>query len=251
MTQEPRHQFAHERKDVLLDIQGVIKLGESAREFSSYLEKVLNDETGPVMINFESINYMDSTGLGELIEGAMQHAPQPDRHSICSAFCSTLPGLQALCRPEHLLHHGLGTLLRRFFQQVALVDPRRQLAGGLLEHGGLGRVTREAGQVGRLDALRVGGQLVRRAHLHRGRAARGEHPRVLAEVTLQREDPDGGAPAHQPRSASRCASASGIDGRSLLPDLGSPTGRPLRSRRELARDPTPAPVRRETRLIGR
>ena len=51
----------------VLDIQGVIKLGESAREFSSYLEKVLNEETGPVMINFESINYMDSTGLGELI----------------------------------------------------------------------------------------------------------------------------------------------------------------------------------------
>lgn len=51
----------------LLDIQGVIKLGESAREFSSYLEKVLNDETGPVLINFEGINYMDSTGLGELI----------------------------------------------------------------------------------------------------------------------------------------------------------------------------------------
>jgi len=51
----------------ILDIQGVIKLGESAREFSSYLEKVLNDDTGPVLINFESINYMDSTGLGELI----------------------------------------------------------------------------------------------------------------------------------------------------------------------------------------
>lgn len=51
----------------LLDIQGVIKLGESAREFSSYLEKVLQDETGPVVINFEGINYMDSTGLGELI----------------------------------------------------------------------------------------------------------------------------------------------------------------------------------------
>ena len=51
----------------ILDIQGVIKLGESAREFSSFLEKVLNDDTGPVMINFEAINYMDSTGLGELI----------------------------------------------------------------------------------------------------------------------------------------------------------------------------------------
>ena len=51
----------------LLEIQGVIKLGESAREFSSYLEKVLNEETGPVLINFAGINYMDSTGLGELI----------------------------------------------------------------------------------------------------------------------------------------------------------------------------------------
>ncbi|MFZ2489842.1 MAG: STAS domain-containing protein [Thermoanaerobaculia bacterium] len=51
----------------VLDIQGVIKLGESAKEFSSYLEKVLTDEVGPVMINFEGINYMDSTGLGELI----------------------------------------------------------------------------------------------------------------------------------------------------------------------------------------
>jgi len=51
----------------VLDIQGVIKLGESARDFSSYLENVLTEETGPVMINFEGINYMDSTGLGELI----------------------------------------------------------------------------------------------------------------------------------------------------------------------------------------
>lgn len=50
-----------------LDIQGVIKLGESAREFSGYLEQILVEETGPVLINFEGINYMDSTGLGELI----------------------------------------------------------------------------------------------------------------------------------------------------------------------------------------
>lgn len=62
----------------LLDIQGVIKLGESAREFSSYLEKVLNEETGPVLINFEGINYMDSTGLGELI-GYLQKFEDRDR----------------------------------------------------------------------------------------------------------------------------------------------------------------------------
>ncbi len=51
----------------VLDIQGVIKLGESAREFSGFLEKVLVEDEGPVLINFEGINYMDSTGLGELI----------------------------------------------------------------------------------------------------------------------------------------------------------------------------------------
>ena len=51
----------------ILDIQGVVKLGESAREFSESLDAVLHEESGPVMINFEGINYMDSTGLGELI----------------------------------------------------------------------------------------------------------------------------------------------------------------------------------------
>src|SRR5687767_2718860 len=62
----------------VLDIQGVIKLGESAREFSSYLEKILTEETGPVLINFEGINYMDSTGLGELI-GYLQKFEDRDR----------------------------------------------------------------------------------------------------------------------------------------------------------------------------
>ncbi|HVR44757.1 MAG TPA: STAS domain-containing protein [Thermoanaerobaculia bacterium] len=51
----------------VLEVEGVIKLGESAREFSGFLEKVLTEEQGPVLINFEGINYMDSTGLGELI----------------------------------------------------------------------------------------------------------------------------------------------------------------------------------------
>jgi anti-anti-sigma factor len=70
-----------------LDIQGVIKLGESAREFSGYLDKVLNDESGPVLINFEGINYMDSTGLGELI-GYLQKFEDRQRK-------------MALLRPNH------------------------------------------------------------------------------------------------------------------------------------------------------
>ena len=61
-----------------IDVQGVIKLGESAQQFSEYLEKVLNDDTGPVLVNFEGIDYLDSTGLGELI-GYLQKFEDRDR----------------------------------------------------------------------------------------------------------------------------------------------------------------------------
>src|SRR5438105_14220496 len=75
----------------ILDIQGVIKLGESAREFSSYLEKVLNDDTGPVMINVEAINYMDSTGLGELIGYLQKFADRQRRTPLVKASHRILP----------------------------------------------------------------------------------------------------------------------------------------------------------------
>ncbi len=52
---------------VILRIQGVVKLGESARQFSDFLEKVLNDDQGSVLLDFEKIDTLDSTGLGELI----------------------------------------------------------------------------------------------------------------------------------------------------------------------------------------
>jgi len=53
---------------VILDITGEIRLGESAEEFSRVLETVLQDAavTG-VILGMENINYMDSTGLGELV----------------------------------------------------------------------------------------------------------------------------------------------------------------------------------------
>ncbi|MCC6131554.1 MAG: STAS domain-containing protein [Acidobacteria bacterium] len=52
---------------VILRIQGVVKLGESARQFSDFLEKILNEDHGPVLLDFEKIDTLDSTGLGELI----------------------------------------------------------------------------------------------------------------------------------------------------------------------------------------
>jgi anti-sigma B factor antagonist len=51
----------------LLDIEGVIKLGESAQFFAQTLERALSDEEGHVIVDFTRINYIDSTGIGELV----------------------------------------------------------------------------------------------------------------------------------------------------------------------------------------
>lgn len=51
----------------LLDVEGVIKLGESAQFFAQTLERTLSDDVGHVIIDFSKINYIDSTGIGELV----------------------------------------------------------------------------------------------------------------------------------------------------------------------------------------
>ena len=51
----------------LLVVEGVIKLGESAQFFAQTLDRALADDEGHVVIDFSRINYMDSTGIGELV----------------------------------------------------------------------------------------------------------------------------------------------------------------------------------------
>src|SRR4030095_8878198 len=51
----------------LLRLEGVIKLGESAEFLSGTLERSLAEESGHVLIDFSAINYIDSTGIGELV----------------------------------------------------------------------------------------------------------------------------------------------------------------------------------------
>ena len=51
----------------LLSVEGVIKLGESAEFFARTLERALDEEEGNVLIDFSGINYIDSTGIGELV----------------------------------------------------------------------------------------------------------------------------------------------------------------------------------------
>lgn len=51
----------------VLNVEGVIKLGESAQFFAQTLERSLDHDQGHVIIDFSRINYIDSTGIGELV----------------------------------------------------------------------------------------------------------------------------------------------------------------------------------------
>ena len=51
----------------VLYVEGLIELGESAEFFSSALENVLKNENTNVIIDFTKIDYIDSTGIGELV----------------------------------------------------------------------------------------------------------------------------------------------------------------------------------------
>lgn len=48
-------------------VEGIIKLGESARFFADALKKVFEEESGHVILDLAGINQMDSTGIGELV----------------------------------------------------------------------------------------------------------------------------------------------------------------------------------------
>lgn len=52
---------------ILLQVEGVIRLGESAEFFAQTLERALGDDRGHVVVDLSKINYIDSTGIGELV----------------------------------------------------------------------------------------------------------------------------------------------------------------------------------------
>ncbi len=51
----------------ILSVEGVIKLGQSAQFFAEALKKALAEDLGNVLVDLRSINYIDSTGIGELV----------------------------------------------------------------------------------------------------------------------------------------------------------------------------------------
>ena len=57
----------HTESFTVLYVEGLIKLGESAEFFSAALENVLKNESTNVIVDFTKIDYIDSTGIGELV----------------------------------------------------------------------------------------------------------------------------------------------------------------------------------------
>jgi anti-sigma B factor antagonist len=62
----------------LVTLEGVIALGESAREFSRYLQELLETQSTSVLIDLSGIDHVDSTGLGELV-GYLQRFSEQGR----------------------------------------------------------------------------------------------------------------------------------------------------------------------------
>lgn len=52
---------------VLLSVEGIIKLGQSAEFLVQSLERTLEKDEGHVLLDLSKINYIDSTGIGELV----------------------------------------------------------------------------------------------------------------------------------------------------------------------------------------
>jgi anti-sigma B factor antagonist len=78
----------------IVEVSGTVRLGESARQFTSELQRVLGDTDGGAVIDFTRIDYLDSTGIGELV-GYLQKFTKSGRRL-------------ALFRP----HHRLEALLK-------------------------------------------------------------------------------------------------------------------------------------------
>ncbi len=51
----------------VLRVEGIVKLGESAEFLAQTLRRTLEQEEGNVMLDLSQINYIDSTGIGELV----------------------------------------------------------------------------------------------------------------------------------------------------------------------------------------
>jgi len=78
----------------ILEVEGTVRLGESAQQFAGELQSIFENTRGGVVVDFAHIDYLDSTGIGELV-GYLQKFTRANRRV-------------ALFRP----HHRMESLLK-------------------------------------------------------------------------------------------------------------------------------------------
>lgn len=66
MSLEIKSSFDHEKNQWKMEVSGEIDIS-SARDFREALEKVYTDKKNDIILHFEQLNYIDSTGLGVII----------------------------------------------------------------------------------------------------------------------------------------------------------------------------------------
>jgi len=54
---------------VILDLEGRLVAGDGDRELAVVLEELLDGGTDAILVNFEKVRTMDSSGIGELVAG--------------------------------------------------------------------------------------------------------------------------------------------------------------------------------------
>ncbi|MCS7183220.1 MAG: STAS domain-containing protein [Thermoanaerobaculum sp.] len=62
----------------VLEVAGNVKLGESARQLAAEMEQIFQETTGGLLLDVARIDYVDSTGIGELV-GYLQKFTQAGR----------------------------------------------------------------------------------------------------------------------------------------------------------------------------
>jgi len=62
----------------VLDVKGNIRLGESAQQFAAELQRLFDETRGGVVLDVAEIDYLDSTGIGEMV-GYLQKFSKANR----------------------------------------------------------------------------------------------------------------------------------------------------------------------------
>lgn len=67
-----------ENNVTVLEVAGNVRLGESARQLAAEMEKVFQETASGLLLDVARIDYVDSTGIGELV-GYLQKFTQAGR----------------------------------------------------------------------------------------------------------------------------------------------------------------------------